>query len=95
MSTRRWAIALLVVAGMATACASLANTEAQRLAEERWRVCARQLPFVHIRSIDLDGRIRFSHVAPSDRDEMFRCLDAANQSGPRLPEPVAIGEPRP
>jgi hypothetical protein len=94
MSFRVLGAALIVVPWMAASCASLANTEAQRLAEQRWHACERQVAFVQIRSVDADGRIRFSHVAPSDRVAMLRCLSDAGQAGPRLPEPVAIQEPR-
>jgi hypothetical protein len=94
MPTRALSAALLTCLAVVTGCASLANTDAQRVAEQRWRACQRKVAFVQIDSIDLDGRIRFRHVAPTDRVAMLQCLSDANQTAPRLPEPVAIQEPR-
>jgi hypothetical protein len=94
MPTRAPSFVLLTVLLLMAGCASLANTEAQHIAEQRWRACQGQAPFVLLLSIDTDGRIRFRHAVPTDRVAMLQCLSDANQTGPRLPEPVAIQEQR-
>jgi hypothetical protein len=40
--------------------------------------------------VDTDGRIRFTYVALNERDRVLQCLEAAGQSGSRLPEAAAV-----
>jgi len=82
------AAALLTVTAAGTGCEYFRDTPEQELANRRWRQCAEELRDVKLDRVDTDGRIWFTYVTMSERDQMLECLEAAARQGPRLPEPV-------
>jgi hypothetical protein len=79
-----WACAFVFLLG---ACAA-ANTPQQELAYARWTKC--NAPFSHLERVDLDGRITFGFTSASERRAILECLADASQTGPPLPDPVAV-----
>jgi hypothetical protein len=67
------------------------NTPQQNLAYERWATCGPA--FAQLEGIDLDGRITFLYSDAAGRQQILRCLDEANRTGPPLPEPRGVRPP--
>jgi len=86
--SRRVTLKTAFLALALAACATVANTPQQNLAYERWAKC--NAPYAQLERVDLDGRITFLISNSSTRQEVVQCLAAAGQSGPRLPEPIAV-----
>jgi len=80
--------ALLVALALALAACATANTPQQDLAYARWSSCS--APYTQLERVDLDGRITFLASGSSARESILRCLAQASQTGPALPEPIAI-----
>jgi len=81
--------ALLGLAVVGAGCEYFRDTPEQELANRRWRQCAEGLRDAKIDRVDTDGRIRFTYVAPNERDRVLTCLEATGRNGPRLPEATA------
>jgi hypothetical protein len=73
---------------LALAACAIANTPQQNLAYERWARC--KVPFAQLERVDVDGRISFLFSGPPARQAVLQCLAEAGQTGPRLPEALAI-----
>lgn len=80
-------IPLAIAALVLTGCA-IANTSQQELAYARWATC--NAPYAQLERVDIDGRITFLASNSATRQSVLDCLAGAGQTGPRLPEPVAI-----
>jgi hypothetical protein len=95
---RRAATALVVgttaLSLLAGGCASLANTPAQDVAWDRWRICHTPVSGTEIRTVQPDGRIVFWYYGPGDRQVMLDCLRQPGSTGLALPEPIAESLPR-
>ncbi len=89
MATLKATSAIVASCLALTACATT-NTPQQTVAYERWARC--DAPYVQLERVETDGRITFLASSSSDRAAVRQCLAEANQTGPRLPEPLA---PRP
>ena len=66
-ASRRARAAVLLLAVVGAGCEYFTDTPEQELANRRWRECAAGLHNVKLERVDVDGRIRFSYVAPGSR----------------------------
>jgi hypothetical protein len=80
----------LLVAAAGAGCEYFRDSPEQELANRRWRECTSGLRDVKLERVDVDGRIRFTYLALTDRNRVVACLAAASSDGRALPEAVAL-----
>ena len=78
----------LTIACLALGACAIANTAQQDLAYARWATC--HAPYAQLERVDIDGRITFLASNSATRQSVLDCLAGAAQTGPPLPEPIAI-----